>query len=250
MRALIAFAASAAALAATLTAAVGNAAFAGEILPAAGSALPGEVFRSVDAVGFVLVTLFVVLLGMIIDMFHHIRLGRLVPETLLADVQTEMANGEYEKALELSDKADCLIGQVFSAALSKTDYSFERMADAMRGEVRIQGLVLRQWVSQFRIAAMTGILLGLAGAALEAMLFIHGMAGQPDWSAALASSFETRARAYAFLFALLMGIVMALASLIVSTIASARLEKILLEAERLGEELLDPFRPLPESGEE
>lgn len=208
-----------------------------------------EVFRSIDVVGFVLVTLLIVLLGMIIDMFGHIRLGRLIPESLLADVQTEMANGEYEKALELSDKADCLIGQVFAAALSKTDYSFERMVDAMRGEVRIQGLVLRQWVSQFRITAMAGILLGLAGAAFEAMRFVHDMAGRPDWGAAIASSPEVRGMAHAFLFALLMGTVMALVSLIVSTVASSRLEKILLEAERLGEELLDPFRPLPETGE-
>ena len=217
--------------------------------PSGWNAFFGEVFRSVDVVGFILVTLFIVLLGMIIDMFRHLRISRMIPETLLADVQEEMTNGEYEKALEMSDKADCLIGQVFAAALSKTDYSFERMDDAMHGEVRIQGLVMRQWVLQFRVTAVVGVLLGLAGAAFEAMRFVFDMTGRPNLNLALSSSFETRALAYAFLFALFMGALMAMISLIVSTVASSRLEKILLEAERLGEELLDPFRPLPQSEE-
>jgi hypothetical protein len=209
-----------------------------------------EVFHSVDVVGFVLATLFVVLLGMAIDMFGRIRVSKMIPDALLADVQAEMTNGEYEKALEISEKSDCLIGQVFVSALSKTDYSFERMADAMRVEVRIQGLVARQWVAQFRVTAVAGILLGAAGAAFEAMRFVFGLSGHPNPGLSLSSSFETRALAYAFLFSLLMGAVMALVSLIVSTVASSRLEKILLEAERLGEELLDPFRPLPQTEEE
>jgi hypothetical protein len=61
---------------------------------------------------------------------------------------------------------------------------------------------------------------------------------------------EVRALAHAFLFALLLGLLMALASLVASILASTRLEKILLEAERLGEDLLDPFRPLPQTEEE
>ncbi len=210
-----------------------------------------EVVRSVDVVGFVLLALLVVLLGMVIDIFAHLRIGRLIPENLLADVQAEMTNGEYEKALELGDKSDCLIGQIFAAALSKMDYTFERMEDAMRGEVAIQGLVMRQWVAQFRLTAIAGMLLGGAGAALEAMRLVFDLGRRPPGlAAALADSFETRALVYAFLFSILMGTVMALLSLVVSLVASSRLEKILLEAERLGEELLDPFRPLPRNGEE
>ncbi len=176
-----------------------GAAAAGEVPGADSSSAWGlflaEVFRSIDTVGFVLIVLFIVLLGMVIDMFLHLRVGRMLPETLLADVQEEMTNGEYEKAFELSDKSPSLIGQVFAAILAKTDYSFDRMEEAMRSEVRIQGLVLRQWVAQFRMTAVLGILLGVAGAIVEAMRLVFDLARRPD--AADVWTFETRALAYA-----------------------------------------------------
>ncbi len=209
-----------------------------------------EVFRSVDFIGLALLTLFIILVGMCLDLFNHLRIGKLIPESLLADVQEDMTNGEYEKCLEVCEKSSSLIGQIFSAALAKSDYSFDRMEDAMRAEVKIQGLVWRQWVGQFRVIALVGFLLGFLGALIEAMRFVSDMVGRPNVALALASSFEARQMAYCIFFSLAMGAVMALTALVAYTIASAKLEKILLEAERLGEELLDPFRPLPLTQEE
>ncbi len=204
-----------------------------------------ELFRSVDIVGFALLTLMVILIGMSIDLFNHLRVRKLIPENLLNEIQEEMGNGEYERALELCEKSDSLIGQVFASALQKTDYSFERMAEAMRGELEIQGLVWRQWVKQFKIVVITGPILGCVGALLNAMRFVSDLAGRPNIGLALASSFEMRALVYNCFLALFFGLVMALISLAAYTVCSAKLEKILLEAGRLGEELLDPFRPLP-----
>lgn len=209
-----------------------------------------EIFRSLDVISFALLTMLVVLIGMFLDLLNHIRIGKLIPENLLGDVQEEMVNGEYEKALELSVKSDSLIGQVFAAALSKTDYSFERMEDAMRGEVQIQGLVWRQWVGQFRTTAVIGFLLGCAGALINAMRFVADLAGRPNIGLAIASSFELRAIVYNVLLALLFGCIMSVIALIAGAFCSSKLEKIFVEAERLGEELLDPFRPLPANMEE
>ncbi|MCD8139357.1 MAG: hypothetical protein LUE17_06205 [Planctomycetaceae bacterium] len=210
----------------------------------------GEVFRSVDVVGFVLLVILLVNIGMSADLFNHLRLSKLIPEGLLDDVQEEMGNGEYEKALELCSKSDSLIGQVFAAVLSKTDYSFDRMEEAMRSEVKIQGLVWRQWTRQFRVFAFGGFLLGFLGAIVEGMRFVADMTGRPNIALALASSFEVRALLYNLFMSLFIGGVMALLSLAVYTTATSKLEKMLLEAERLGEELLDPFRPLPLTEEE
>lgn len=221
-----------------------------DFTPAGWGAFLSEIFRSIDVVGFTLIIILIVILGMCFDLFNHLRIGRLIPEPLLADVQEEMANGEYEKALEICEKSDCLIGQIFAAGLSKTDYSFDRMEEAMHGEVRIQGLVWRQWVRQFRVTACVGFLLGLVGAVVECMRFVSDMAGRPNIWLALASSFEVRSLVYSIFLAILLGCVMAAVSLVASTVASSKLEKILLEAERLGEELLDPFRPLPVNQEE
>lgn len=221
-----------------------------DFTPAGWTAFLGEVFRSIDLVGFVLITLLIVLLGMCLDLFNHLRLGKIIPEGLLSDVQEEMGNGEYEKALELCEKSNSLIGQVFAAALSKTDYSFERMEESMRSEASIQGLVWRQWVGQFRMMAMAGFLLGVVGALVESMRFVFDMVGRPNVGLALASSFEVRGLVYSIFLSLLLGTVMAIVSLSAATVASSKLEKILLEVERLGEELLDPFRPLPVIPEE
>ena len=221
-----------------------------DFAPAGWGTFLGEAVRSVDVVGFALVVLLIVLLGMCVDLFNHLRIGKLIPEGLLNDVQEEMSNGEYEKALEICEKSDSLVGQIFAAALSKTDYSFERMEEAMRGEAQIQGLVWRQWVRQFRMTALLGILLGVAGALIEAMRFVADLAGRSNFTLAISSSFEMRSLLYAFFFALFMGTVMALVSLLAAAAGTSKLEKILLEAERLGEELLDPFRPLPMAQEE
>ncbi len=218
--------------------------------PAGWNALFVKVFRSVDLVGFVLLTLLVVLIGMCIDLFNHLRIGKLIPENLLTDVQEEMGNGEYEKALELCEKSNCLIGQIFAAALSKTDYSFDRMEDAMHAEVGIQGLVWRQWVGQFRIMALLGFLLGFVGCLIEMMRFIADLVGRPNVMLSLASTFEARQLAYGVFLSLVIGSLMAVIALGVYAIARSKLDKILLEAERLGEELLDPFRPLPMQQEE
>ena len=214
------------------------------------SAFLGEVFRSVDVVGFVLLAFLLALIGMCVDLFVQLRVGRLIPAGLLGDVQEEMGNGEYEKALELCEKSESLVGQVFSAVLAKTDYSFDRMEEAMRGEVKIQGLVWRQWTRQFRAAAVGGLLLGLVGAIVQCMRFVADMNGRPNIALMLASSVEVRALAYNIFLALALGCIMALLALTAYTAATAKLEKLLLEAERLGEELLDPFRPLPLDQEE
>ena len=224
--------------------------FSGDFTPSSWSEFFSEAFRSIDVVGFVLLTFLIVVIGMCLDLIGHLRVNRLIPEDLLSAVQEEMSNGEYEKALEYCEKSNCLIGQVFSAALMKTDYSFERMQEALRGEIGIQGLVWRQWIRQFKTVAIAAPLLGLIGAAIHAMRFVSDLAGRPNLGLALASSFEMRALAYNFFTALLLGLLMSIIALSVYSLCSAKLEKILLEANRLGEELLDPFRPLPPAPEE
>lgn len=223
---------------------------AGDIAPVGWRGFIGELLRSIDVVGFVMIVFFIILIGMCIDLFGHLRVGKLIPESLLSDVQEEMANGEYEKALEISQKSDSLTGEVFAAALGKTDFSFERMSEAMRAEARIQGLAWREWVAQFRTIAVIAVLLGAAGALIETMRFVADMAGRPNLELALASSYELRSLFYGGLFSLFVGVTMAIIALAVATYASSKLEKILLESERLGEELLDPFRPLPIPQEE
>ena len=209
-----------------------------------------ELASSIDALEFAFLILLLVLLGMCLDLVNHLRINKLIPDALLGEVQEEMANGEYEKALEVCEKADCLIGQIFAAALSKTDHTFERMEDAMRGEAKIQGLFWRQWVGQLRSAAYAGVLLGLMGACINVMRFVADLTGRPNLGLALASSFEMRALAYNVFTALFLGCLMSFIALVAHSFCSSKLEKILLEAERLGEELLDPFRPLPLPQEE
>ncbi len=205
-----------------------------------------ELFQSLDAVGFVMLLLLLILAGMCVDLMNHLRIDRLVPEPLLAEVQDGLANGEYEKALEACERSDCLIGEIFGAALMKTDYSFQRMEEAMRSEIRIQGLVWRQWVGQFRTTGLAGLLVGLMGASLDGMRLVADLEGRPNFGLALASSLEMRSLCHNILLSLFLGGLIALISLLAHRHCSTKLEKILLEAERLGEELLDPFRPLPQ----
>ncbi len=205
-----------------------------------------EFLRSIDATCFVCLIILVITIGLGVDAFYLIRISRLIPDYLLGAVQEEMANGEYEKALEISAKSDCLAGHIFSAALSKTDHSFERMEEAMHGEADILSLIWRQWVGQFKLLALLGFAAGILGALINILRLIAELQGRPNLGLAFSSSYEMRALLYSIFGALFFGFLSATLALIIHRTCLAKLERILLEGRRLGEELLDPFRPLPQ----
>lgn len=209
------------------------------------SVMLSEFVRSIDVTCFISLIILVVAIGLAVDALLHIRVGRFIPDDILGVVQEEMANGEYEKALDACVKSDSLAGQVFAAALSKTDYSFERMEGAMKVETQILGLIWRQWVGQFRLLAFLGIAAGMIGALLNVMRLIADLPGRTNPALIFASSFEMRSLLYSIFGVLLIGALTAVVSMLMHHFCRARLERILLEADRLGEELLDPFRPLP-----
>ena len=222
----------------------------GDFPSRAWNSFAAELMHSIGAAGFILLTLLVVTAGLAVDAFLRIRISRLVPERLLAEVQEDMANGEYEKAQQVCLESDSLIGQIFAAALAKSDHSFDRMAGAMRIEADILGLVWRQWIGQFRLIAVFSLGLGAIGALFGVLRLIAELPGRPSLGLAFASSFEMRQLLYGVFGSLALGIMTSGASLGVSFYLRGKLDRIMLESLRLGEELLDPFRPLPAAGEE
>ena len=233
----------------------GSVAFAGDY-SAANAAVKGwdpllsEFFRSIDVWTIIVLVVLAVTVGLAVDALYHIRFSKLIPENLLGLVQEEMANGEYERALDVCLKSDSLVGQIFAAALAKTDYSLERMEGAMYREVEVLGLVWRQWVGRFRILAILGGMGGVTGMLVNVLRLVADLQGRPNFGIALASSFEMRALLYSIVASLLIGCLCFTLAIVVHQACRARLDRILLEAIRLGEELLDPFRPLPQAIDE
>jgi biopolymer transport protein ExbB len=205
--------------------------------------------HSFGILGIVMAIILALAVAMSFDLLFTLRLTRLVPDSLLSEIQDVMANGEYEQALSICEKSGTLIGQVFAAPLSKTDYPFQRMKEAMLAELRVQGLIWRQWIGHLEIGAPLGILLGLAMAAIEALRFVSELAGRPNPMLAITTAPELRLPIQSGLIVLLFGLSVSIISRIVSGICIARLDYALVEAERVGEELLDSFRPLPHSPE-
>ncbi|MDR0361321.1 MAG: hypothetical protein LBJ46_01320 [Planctomycetota bacterium] len=204
-----------------------------------------ELLRSVDVACFVLLTILVVAVGMAIDVFYGVRISKMIPESFLLEVQEEMTAGEYEKALEICRESDCLAGQVFAAALAKSDFSFDRMQNAMRAEAAVLGMVWRQLVGQLRLTALAGGIVGILGALANLLRLVSHLQGRPNVGMALAASFEMRSLLYGLFGSLFLGALIVGVSLFGYYIAKAKLERILLECDRLGEAILDPFRPLP-----
>jgi hypothetical protein len=213
------------------------------------SAFFSEWLASLDGLCLILLAVIAAFACLAADLLRSLRLSRLIPEALLEKVQDEMANGEYEKALGICSGSDSLIGQVFAAPLAKTDYPFARMEQAMRNELRLQQTVWRQWIGRLELAPPAGIFLGLMGMAVELMRFISELAGRPDLTLSLTYFPEMRAPLHNALTLLFLGLFLALASRTAAALCRARLDGIVLEAERLGEELLDSFRPIPKTQE-
>lgn len=194
-----------------------------------------DVFHSLDVWSLILLLLVVGIAALFVDMLLQFRMARLMPADLLESVRKEMNQGGYENAAELCSKSPAMLGQVFAAALNKTDYTFDRMEDAMRAELKLQTAAWRQRFRMFLCAAIAGPLLSVLFALTHAL---------PIVSQGAAAGLRTAL--YSIYLCLALGVLSALLAVCAWFCGTARLDTIMHESERLGQELLDPFRPLPD----
>lgn len=227
---------------------------AGEYQPSGASRdwLPflGELVRSLDVFGFVLLALFIVVVGMAIDAFYNLRIQRLIPEQLLQEIQREIGEGEYERALEVCARYDCMASQVFAAGLAKIDHSFERMHSAMTGEAEMLALIWRQWIGQFRTMAIMAPLLAGVAVAVNLLWMVAELPARSSIIQTVSFSGEMRGIANSLLMAVVLGMATTIVARLAHGICRNRLDRAVLECVRIGEEVLDPFRPLPQYMEE
>ena len=209
-----------------------------------------ELVRSLDVFGFVLLALLIVVVGMAIDAFYHLRIQRLIPEQLLQEIQREIGEGEYERALEVCARYDCMASQVFAAGLAKIDHSFERMHSAMTGEAEMLAMIWRQWIGQFRTMAIMAPLLAGIGVAVDLLWIVMDLPSRGNILQAASLSSEMRGTINSLLMAVVLGMATTIVARLAHGICRNRLDRVVLECVRIGEEVLDPFRPLPQYMEE
>ena len=115
------------------------------------------------AIGYIICLLSVVVVALIIEAFMSIKREKLLPEEVLADIEANLDEGNYDGAIEICQSEDCMMTRIIGAGLNKMNMGVDRMADAIAEESDGQATILNQKISYINLIAGVAPSMGLLG---------------------------------------------------------------------------------------
>lgn len=140
--------------------------------PAGGTASTGgatfvDVVRGGGFLGVVLwVAIFVTSvagIALIVDAFITVRAVKIMPPTLVKDVQAAMEQGDVMKALQHCEEEPCPVSSVLSAGFSNVEEGFDTIQDAVSVAAAMEEERLMQRVNYLNVVGNLAPMLGLLG---------------------------------------------------------------------------------------
>lgn len=140
--------------------------------PAGGGSAPGaatfvDVVRGGGFLGIVLwVAIFVTSvagIALIVDAFITVRAVKIMPPTLVKDVQEAMQQGDVMKALQHCEEEPCPVSSVLSAGFSNVEEGFDTIQDAVSVAAAMEEERLMQRVNYLNVVGNLAPMLGLLG---------------------------------------------------------------------------------------
>jgi biopolymer transport protein ExbB len=140
--------------------------------PAGGGSAPGgatfvDVVRGGGFLGIVLwVAIFVTSvagIALIVDAFITVRAIKIMPPTLVKDVQEAMEQGDVMKALQHCQEEPCPVSSVLSAGFSNVEEGFDTIQDAVSVAAAMEEERLMQRVNYLNVVGNLAPMLGLLG---------------------------------------------------------------------------------------
>ena len=188
-------------------------------------------------IGWCICILSVVVVALIIEAWMTIKREKLIPEDVLADIEANLDEGNYEGAMEICQNEDCMLTKIVGAGLNKMDLGFDRMADAIAEEADGQATLLNQKISYINLIAGVAPSAGLLGT-VQGMIGAFGeIAGNPS-----ANASDLAGHIYVALMTTLEGLVVSIPAAVMFSFLRAKVVKLLMVQSVINGEILDRFR--------
>lgn len=188
-------------------------------------------------IGWFICVLSVITMALCIESFMSLKREKMLPEDLLADIETAIDEGNYEDAIDLCQAEDCLMTRVVGAGLNKMSMGVERMEDAIGEEADAQATMLNQKLGYINLIAGTAPMMGLLGTVSGMIEAFGEIARNPTANAA-----DLAAGIYVALMTTLLGLIVAIPATIAFTYFRGKIVKILIVMSIINSEILDRFR--------
>ena len=188
-------------------------------------------------IGWIICLLSVVVVALIIEAFMSITREKLLPEEVLADIEANLDEGNYDGAIEICQSEDCMMTKIIGAGLNKMNMGVERMADAIAEEADGQATILNQKISYINLIAGVAPSMGLLGT-VQGMIGAFGaIASNPS-----ANASDLAAHIYVALMTTLEGLIVSIPAAVMFNVLRGKVVKILMTQSIINGEILDRFR--------
>lgn len=202
----------------------------------------GDNLKATGIVGIFIGLLSIAMIAFIIEHFINIQRGKIIPPEVIQELEVFFEEEDYEGALQFCEANPGFVTNVLAAALPRMSQGFEAMKETAQeiGEEEAVNLQIR--VSFLSLSAGLGPMLGLFGTVwgmISAFNKLASMKGAAN-AASLATGISLA------LMTTLLGLLIAMPSLLFYFFFKNRVTKIILEAGVVVSEFVDRFRPVEE----
>jgi len=190
------------------------------------------------AVGYLILALSVIGLGLVFENFFSLRRSILMPPEIIEELERYFQEEAYEEALELCDAEQNLLTNMIGAGLSKIAGGYEAITGAMDSALEEGATALHQKVNYLGLIGNVAPMMGLIGTVqgmIAAFDTMKRQAGAPK-PAELAGDISLA------LVTTLLGLCVAIPMLAFHMFLKNRVVKIVLEAEAVATELMERFK--------
>ncbi|MSR45926.1 MAG: MotA/TolQ/ExbB proton channel family protein [Planctomycetes bacterium] len=142
-----------------------------------------EILEDGGTIGYVIVVLSIVALGVSIDFGLNLRRARLCPRKLVEEVEALVAAGDYRETVELCEAEPNMYTNVVRAGLSKVTHDFAVIEQALEQSLEDETVKLHTKVGWLSFICSVATLLGLLGTIqgmIVAFKVIAATKGQAD----------------------------------------------------------------------
>jgi biopolymer transport protein ExbB len=123
----------------------------------------GDILEGGGTIGYVIILLSIVGVGLLIEALVNVRKQKLAPPEIVDEVESLVEAGEYQEAMELCEANPCYFTNIVAAALPRLNHSFELLEETMKEVTEEEQLKLFMKLGWLSVIASIAPMLGLLG---------------------------------------------------------------------------------------
>ncbi len=200
----------------------------------------GAAIMQTMPIGFFIIALSVLSLGLTIEHFVNVRRDKVIPPEVINELEILFDDEDYEGALQFCETSPGFVTNVVGASLPRMSQGFDAMQEAMIQVGEEEAVKLQLKISFLSLIAALGPMLGLFGTVVGMVMAFNeiatarGGANPQDLAHGISMALMTT----------VMGLIVAIPSTAFYFFFKNRATKIILEAGVICAELVDRFRPV------